>query len=263
MRVPYRGLDQWTRHRDPARRHGAGRARGAARVLAAARPASASRSPRWCCWSTLYAVPAVALDFAGEFLRGALLALLVLAFLRLEKLRTADAPAAAALAALAPRRSALIVAPALDARHAVVGLRDVGARRPPASKSTTFSWDHNYGPLNWPRDGRELLRVKAKQPAYWKAENLDVFDGQRWRATRSRHDARRRLPSSPADPPCAQRWTPGDPGQRAQPAHADVRHRGLRRRRADMPQPRQRFPTASPGISAVEPHAAPRRHLHG
>ena len=36
---------------------------------------------------TLYAVPAVALDFEGEFLRGALLALLVLAFLRLERLR--------------------------------------------------------------------------------------------------------------------------------------------------------------------------------
>ena len=40
---------------------------------------------------TLYAVPAVALDFEGEFLRGALLALLVLAFLRLERLRLTEA----------------------------------------------------------------------------------------------------------------------------------------------------------------------------
>ena len=49
-----------------------------------------------------------------------------------------------------------------------------------SSKSTTFSWDHDYGPLDWPRDGREMLRVKAKQAAYWKAESLDVFDGERW-----------------------------------------------------------------------------------
>jgi hypothetical protein len=40
---------------------------------------------------TLYAVPAVALDFEGEFLRGALLAMLVLAFLRLERLRLSEA----------------------------------------------------------------------------------------------------------------------------------------------------------------------------
>ena len=28
--------------------------------------------------------------------------------------------------------------------------------------------------------GRELLRVKARLPAYWKAMNLDRFDGRRW-----------------------------------------------------------------------------------
>ena len=46
-----------------------------------------------------------------------------------------------------------------------------------SSKSTTFTWEHSYAGLNWPRDGRELLRVRARQPAYWKAENLDIFDG--------------------------------------------------------------------------------------
>ena len=30
-----------------------------------------------------------------------------------------------------------------------------------------------------------MLRVKAKRPAYWKAENLDVFDGVHWRASQS------------------------------------------------------------------------------
>ena len=45
----------------------------------------------------------MALDFEGEFLRGALLAVLVLAFLRLERLRLTEAGAAAASGS--PRRS--------------------------------------------------------------------------------------------------------------------------------------------------------------
>ena len=45
-----------------------------------------------------------------------------------------------------------------------------------------FSWDHDYGPIRWPRDGRELFRVKAPRASYWKAETLDSFDGERWRA---------------------------------------------------------------------------------
>ena len=36
-----------------------------------------------------------------------------------------------------------------------------GRWRRRSSKSTSFTWDHNYGGLNWPRDGRELLRVTA------------------------------------------------------------------------------------------------------
>ena len=48
-------------------------------------------------------------------------------------------------------------------------------------KAEAFSWTHSYGPLDWPRDGREMLRIKAKQSAYWKATNLDLFDGVRWR----------------------------------------------------------------------------------
>ena len=54
-----------------------------------------------------------------------------------------------------------------------------------ASQSTSFSWDHSYGPLDWPRDGREMLRVKARQQAYWKAQNLDAFDGRRWQRGRN------------------------------------------------------------------------------
>ena len=65
--------------------------------------------------------------------------------------------------------------------------------------SVSFDFSHRYGPLDWPRDGREVLRVKATRPAYWKAENLDDFDGLRWRASTTL--ARARTPLSSELPP--------------------------------------------------------------
>jgi transglutaminase-like putative cysteine protease len=75
---------------------------------------------------------------------------------------------------------ALMLAPALD-KDAPWFDYESWALDAASAKTTSFSWDHDYGPLDWPRDGRELLRVRAeKRPAYWKAENLDGFDGARW-----------------------------------------------------------------------------------
>jgi protein-glutamine gamma-glutamyltransferase len=55
-------------------------------------------------------------------------------------------------------------------------------------KVVTFDWDHEYGPLDWPRDGTTLMMVASDRPHYWKAETLDSFDGLRW--FRSRDSAR-------------------------------------------------------------------------
>ncbi len=178
VRVPYRGVDEWTRTVIPVggtvlvtvagavafwpRRSGIGFPAVALGLLVA-----------------LYAIPAVALDFENEFLRGAALALLVLAFMRLEKLRVGDA-GTAAIVAVGVAVLALMVAPALDKDQPWFDYEN-WALDAASAKSTSFSWDHDYGPLDWPRDGRELLRVRAeKRPAYWKAENLDGFDGARW-----------------------------------------------------------------------------------
>jgi protein-glutamine gamma-glutamyltransferase len=127
----------------------------------------------------LYAIPAVALDFENEFLRGAALALLVVAFLRLEKLRVSDAGTAGIVAA-GVAVVALMLAPALDGDEPWWDYESwaLGAA---SARSTAFSWDHDYGPLDWPRDGRELLRVRAKRGMYWKAANLEGFDGIVWR----------------------------------------------------------------------------------
>jgi protein-glutamine gamma-glutamyltransferase len=196
-RVPYRGIDQWTRIVIPL----GGSLLTVIAALAAFWPRRSSTGfplAALVLLVTLYAVPAVALDFEGEFLRGALLTLLVIAFLRLERLRLTEAGAAGALAA-GVAIAALIAAPALDGDSPWWDY-ETWALSTASSKSTTFSWDHDYGPLDWPRDGREMLRVKAKQAAYWKAENLDVFDGARWKQSDvgSREAPPLALPEDPA-----------------------------------------------------------------
>ncbi len=181
VRVPYRGLDDWVRTVIPLG--------GAALVLIAAALAFWPRRNRLgfpglalFALLVLYVVPVVAIGFGVEFLSGAVFTLLVVAFLRLEKLRRPDSPAAVALAVLATL-AALVAAPVLN-RDTPIFDYETWALETSSSKSTSFSWDHSYAGLNWPRDGRELLRVTARQPAYWKAENLDEFDGRVWRRGR-------------------------------------------------------------------------------
>jgi MYXO-CTERM domain-containing protein len=178
VRVPYRGLDDWVRTVIPLG--------GSALVLFAALAAFWPRRTGFgfpgvalLLLMILYVVPVVALDFDVEFLRGAIFTLLMVAFLRLEKLRRPDSLAAGALAVVATL-VALVAAPVLN-RDTPWFDYETWAQETSSSKSTSFTWNHTYGALNWPRDGRELLRVKAKQPAYWKAENLDEFDGRAWR----------------------------------------------------------------------------------
>ena len=84
-------------HRDPARRHRARGARRAAGVLAAARAARLPGRRAARCWSCSTSCRSSRSTSPHEFLRGAVFTLLMVAFLRLEKLRRRDAPAAGAL----------------------------------------------------------------------------------------------------------------------------------------------------------------------
>jgi len=181
-RVPYRGLDESTRLVIAL----GGTVLAVAAALLAFWPRRRElgfRHVALVLLMTLYAVPAVALDLSSEFLSGALLALLVVAYLRLERLQITDAGMAGFLA-VAVTILGLAAAPALDTDTPWFDY-ETWALSNASSKSASFSWDHSYGPLDWPRDGRELLRVKAKTPAYWKATNLDDFDGARWVRDRS------------------------------------------------------------------------------
>jgi hypothetical protein len=73
----------------------------------------------------------------------------------------------------------LITAPAIDRHKAWLNYKSLAGTFAPAHVAT-FDWSQRYGPLNWARTGQEVLRVHAPRPDYWKAENLDLFDGTRW-----------------------------------------------------------------------------------
>ena len=102
--------------------------------------------------------------------------------------------------------------------------------------------------------------MKAKQPAYWKAENLDIFDGARWLRVAGRHA--RGVASS-----CRPTRHASSAGRR----RIKRLVRNLRTTQfitagyaidVDMPRPSTRSRRSTACI-CLEPHAAPRRHLHG
>lgn len=123
-------------------------------------------------------VPATIREPGAPALLGIVLFLLLAAFLWLERMPRTFVPAAAVLLVLAGLGGIAATAridraePWVDVQALVEGLDTPDPAR--------FDWSQSYGPLDWPRDGREVLRVAAPRGAYWKAQNLDGFDGIRW-----------------------------------------------------------------------------------
>ncbi len=126
----------------------------------------------------LYTVPVMQHDIRLPYLAGLLFALLLAAFLWLERVERRSAGAAAALVAVAAL-GGYLAAPSLDGDRALLDYEEL-AQSLSATPTTQYRWNHDYGPLDWPRDGREVLRVQARHRSYWKAVNLVNFDGTRW-----------------------------------------------------------------------------------
>jgi transglutaminase-like putative cysteine protease len=125
----------------------------------------------------LYGTAVVEHDPGEPLLRGFVLLVLVAAWLWLPRLATRDAAAGAAVV-IALGILSLPPAAALDGERPWWDYRAwnwFGGGTP-----ITFSWNHEYGPLDWPRDGTTLLNIRSDRPHYWKAETLDGFDGLRW-----------------------------------------------------------------------------------
>jgi transglutaminase-like putative cysteine protease len=181
--VPYRGVDEWVRtaimtggtlitvlaalvafwpERNRAANTGPGFPLAAAVIL-----------------GVLYGVPIVERGPDHPYLGGAIFCVLLGTFLWVERLR-ADQIGLAAAGLLGAALVGLVVAPRLDAADPWLDYQKIAADLEPAT-TARFDWDHRYGPLDWPREGREILRIKSPTQSYWKASTLDEFDGYRWR----------------------------------------------------------------------------------
>jgi transglutaminase-like putative cysteine protease len=113
------------------------------------------------------------------YLHGALLFVLLAAFLFSERVAAGRGPltyGAVALAAI----GGLIVAPALDQHSPWLSVSSLAGTNGPPRLGESFNWNQTYGPLVWPHRGSIVLDVRAPQRFYWKAEDLDMFDGRVW-----------------------------------------------------------------------------------
>ena len=99
-----------------------------------------------------------------------------------------DQVAVATTCVVATAIAAAIIAPRIDGTRPWFNYEAFAEKLEP-TKAEAFSWTHSYGPMTWSRDGRELLRIKAPSASYWKATNLDEFDGVRWREGPPSRDA--------------------------------------------------------------------------
>ena len=137
---------------------------------------------------------------------GALLVLLVCAWLWLPSIDRRRGIAAGFAVVVA----ALVAVPAaalIDPGRALIDYRHWNLF---SARGSASSWDQSYGPLDWPQKGTLLLEVASEKAHYWKATNLDSFDGVRW--TRS------------SGPPPSRPWANRSSSTRRGPRRAPTRN---------------------------------------
>lgn len=181
--VPYRGVDPWV----PVVLVGLGGLLLLSAAVLAARALARGRAPLGAtlALTVVYAVGVVERPPGHPVLSGALLALLAGALLWADRLERVSAGAAVVFVLLAVGAGAL-AAPHLDRPHPWVDYQGIidSLSTPP---SVVFRWDHEYGPLQWPRRGSVMFRATARRPTYFKTVDLDRFDGVGWRGENGPH----------------------------------------------------------------------------
>jgi len=126
----------------------------------------------------LVAAPVISLGGTRPVFLGAILTALLVCFLWLERLPLRPGLGVAALLAVA-LAGALPLAAAADQGEPWFDYKAFAEGLGP-DDPVRFTWNQEYGPIDWPRDGNEVMRVKIEQPSYWKARNLETFDGRGW-----------------------------------------------------------------------------------
>ncbi len=119
--------------------------------------------------------PVVSLGGSRPLLLGTAIAALTVCFLWLERLPLRPGLGVALLLGVA-LAGALPLAAVADRGEPWFDYKEFAENLGP-DDPVRFSWSQQYGPIDWPRDGNEVLRVKSDEPHYWKAANLDLFDG--------------------------------------------------------------------------------------
>ena len=175
VRLPYAGVDDWPRLTVLTGGALLVALAAAAAFWPARRGATPGHAIGLLALTALFVVPNVDMTLSHPFLRGAAFTALAAAYLWLERVPRSGA-AGAAVALAAALAAGLAAAPALDGRGPWLDYERIAQSFAPAG-SVRFDFSHEYGPIDWPRDGRELLRIRARRSAYWKAENIDEFDG--------------------------------------------------------------------------------------
>jgi hypothetical protein len=173
--VPYAGADVWTRLVILL----AGPLVVGLAAFAAFWPTRRRAAGRICALVLLVALYLVAVAWARpgrQLAGGALLLIVISAWLWLPRVAPRNG-VAASIAVAAAAVVALPAAAAIDTGRGLVDYRHWGLL---SANGQSFRWDQTYGPLSWPQKGTLLLEVASDKSHYWKATNLDNFDGTRW-----------------------------------------------------------------------------------
>jgi hypothetical protein len=180
--VPYSGVNEWAR---VVMLLGAAvLLLDAAMLLAFAPPAlgDVRRAGAALPLIALVVVPATLVHPHLAYLQGLVLFALLAFFMWGERVAP-DRRGSVVLACAATGAIGMSVAPALDQHSPWIDYQALTRGFTPAHVER-FDWTQRYGPLVWPRTGKDVLEVKASPNAfpgeYWKTENLDTFDGRAW-----------------------------------------------------------------------------------
>jgi transglutaminase-like putative cysteine protease len=177
VRMPYAGSDPWPR----AALELGGSVVLCVAALLACWPRGDVRGFPFLSLAVLLVVvvsPVVSLGGTRPLLLGAAIAALTVCFLWLERLPLRPGVGVAALLGVA-LAGALPLAAVADRGEPWFDYKAFAEGLGP-DDPVRFSWNQTYGPIDWPRDGNEVMRVTSVEPHYWKAANLSTFDGTGW-----------------------------------------------------------------------------------
>jgi protein-glutamine gamma-glutamyltransferase len=181
VRLPYAGVDPWPRL--ALQLAGALLLTMAALVACWPRGGRDSHSRGYPFFSlvallVLVAAPVISLGGTRPLLLGSAIAALTVCFLWLERLPLRPGLGVAALVGLA-LAGALPLAAVADRGEPWFDYKSFAEGLGP-DDPVRFDWTQSYGPVDWPRDGNEVMRVRSDEPHYWKVENLERFDDLAW-----------------------------------------------------------------------------------